>query len=50
MIELADDRDDKNLPMAQTGIEPLLELRGDQHGDALAERLNEAGYSSRTLQ
>ena len=47
MIELSHARDDANLPLAQTGVELLLELRSDQHADALAQRLNAAGYPSR---
>ena len=47
VIELSHARDDANLPLAQTGVELLLELRSDQHADALAQRLNAAGYPSR---
>jgi threonine dehydratase len=49
VIELSHVRDDARLPLAQTGVELLLELRGDEHADALAERLDAAGYPSRRL-
>jgi threonine dehydratase len=44
VIELAHVRDDASLPLAQTGVELLLELRGLDHADALAQRLGAAGY------
>jgi threonine dehydratase len=44
VIELAHVRDDASLPLAQTGVELLLELRGRDHADALAQRLGAAGY------
>jgi threonine dehydratase len=44
VIELSHARDDADLPLAQTGVEMLLELRGEEHADALAERLGAAGY------
>jgi threonine dehydratase len=44
VIELSHVRDDPTLPLAETGIELLLELRGDDHADTLAERLHDAGY------
>jgi hypothetical protein len=47
VIELAHARDDADLPLAQTGVELLLDLRGDDHVDALAERLGAAGYPVR---
>ena len=50
VIELVHVRDDPDLPLAQTGVELLLEVRGDEHTDALAERLQAAGYSTRGLQ
>jgi hypothetical protein len=34
VIELAHVRDDATLPLAQTGVELLVELRGDEHADA----------------
>jgi hypothetical protein len=37
-------RDDASLPLAETGVELLLELRGRDHADALAQRLGAAGY------
>jgi threonine dehydratase len=46
VIELAHVRDDASLPLAQTGVELLLELRGRDHADALAQRLGAAGYPS----
>lgn len=46
VIELSHARDDADLPVAQTGVELLLELRGDEHADALATRLSAAGYPS----
>lgn len=48
VIELAHARGDANLPLAQTGVELLLELRSDGHADALAQRLSAAGYPSRS--
>jgi len=50
VIELSHVRDDPGLPLAQTGVELLLELRGDEHADALAKRLDAAGYPSRGQQ
>jgi threonine dehydratase len=44
VIELSHVRDDPTLPLAETGVELLLELRGDDHADTLAERLHDAGY------
>jgi threonine dehydratase len=49
VIELSHVRDDAGLPLAQTGVELLLELRGDEHADTLAQRLDAAGYPSRGL-
>jgi threonine dehydratase len=46
VIELSHVRDEPDLPLAQTGVELLLELRGNEHADALAERLDAAGYPS----
>jgi threonine dehydratase len=50
VIELSHVRDDASLQLAETGVELLLELRGDDHADALAERLDAAGYPTRGLQ
>ena len=50
VIELSHARDDANLPLAQTGVELLLELRSEEHANALATRLNAAGYPSRIPQ
>jgi threonine dehydratase len=50
VIELSHVRDDAGLPLAQTGVELLLELRGDEHADVLAQRLGAAGYPSRGLE
>ncbi|HET6868238.1 MAG TPA: threonine ammonia-lyase [Solirubrobacteraceae bacterium] len=50
VIELSHARDDADLPLAQTGVELLLELRGGQHADALVTRLSTAGYPSRSAQ
>jgi threonine dehydratase len=47
VVELSHVRDDPALPLAQTGVELLLELRGDEHANALAARLHAAGYPSR---
>lgn len=47
VIELSHARDDAHLPLAQTGVELLLELRGEEHAQTLATRLNAAGYPSR---
>jgi threonine dehydratase len=44
VIELSHVRDDPSLPLAETGVELLLELRGDDHAATLAERLHAAGY------
>ena len=49
VIELSHVRDDPTLPLAETGVELLLELRGDDHADMLAERLDSAGYPARGL-
>ena len=48
MIELSHVRDDATLPLAQTGVELLVELGGTAHADALANDLDEAGYPTRT--
>jgi threonine dehydratase len=48
VIELAHVRDDASLPLAQTGVELLVELRGAAHADALARALAAAGYPART--
>jgi threonine dehydratase len=48
VVELSHVRDDATLPLAQTGVELLVELRGDEHADALATQLAAAGYPSRT--
>jgi threonine dehydratase len=48
VIELAHVRDDATLPLAQRGVELLVELRGDEHADALAKQLEAAGYVART--
>jgi threonine dehydratase len=50
VIELSHARDDADLPLAQTGVELLLELRGEEHADALAKRLSAAGYPTRMPQ
>jgi threonine dehydratase len=50
VIELSHVRDDPGLQLAETGVELLLELRGDEHADALAQRLDAAGYPSRRLE
>jgi threonine dehydratase len=50
VIELSHVRDDASLPLAETGVELLLELRGDEHADALAARLEAAGNPTRGLQ
>ena len=47
VIELSHAREDANLAVAETGVELLLELRSERHADALAKRLNAAGYPSR---
>ena len=44
VIELSHVRDDANLPLAQTGVELLVELRGTAHADALGQQLDAAGY------
>jgi threonine dehydratase len=44
VIELSHAREDANLALAETGVELLLELRSEHHADALAKRLNAAGY------
>jgi threonine dehydratase len=49
VIELSHMRDDPTLPLAETGVELLLELRGDDHADTLAARLEAAGYPSHGL-
>lgn len=46
VIEVYHVRDDAGLPLAETGVELLLELRGGDHAGALAERLDAAGYRS----
>ena len=46
VIELSHAREDMNLPLAETGVELVLELRSEAHADALAERLAAAGYPS----
>jgi hypothetical protein len=48
VIELSHVRDDADLPLAQTGVELLVELRGAAHADALATDLDAAGYPTRT--
>jgi hypothetical protein len=48
VIERSHVRDDANLPLAQTGVELWVELRGTAHADALAKDLEAAGYPSRT--
>jgi threonine dehydratase len=48
VIELAHVRDDATLPLAQTGVELLVELRGSEHAEALAIRLEAAGYVPQT--
>ena len=50
VIELSHARDDAALPLAQTGVELLLELRSEEHANALATRLSAAGYPSRRPQ
>jgi threonine dehydratase len=45
VLELSLPRDDASLPLAQTGIEMLVELRGAEHADALAKALDAAGYA-----
>ena len=47
VIELSHVRDDASLPLAQTGVELLVELRGAAHADALAKDLDAAGYPTR---
>jgi threonine dehydratase len=47
VIELSHVRDDPSLPLAQTGVELLVELRGTAHAEALARDLAAAGYPSR---
>jgi threonine dehydratase len=47
VIELSHAREDANLALAETSVELLLELRSEQHADALTKRLNAAGYPSR---
>jgi threonine dehydratase len=47
VIELSHVRDDAQLALAQTGVELVLELRGEEHADVLVERLEAAGYASR---
>jgi threonine dehydratase len=49
VVELSQMRDDPTLPLAETGVELLLELRGDDHAETLAGRLEAAGYPSRGL-
>ena len=44
VIELSHAREDMNLPLAETGVELVLEVRSEEHADALAERLGAAGY------
>ena len=46
MTELCQTRDDAELPLAHTGVDLLLELRGEAHVNALAQRLNAAAYPS----
>jgi threonine dehydratase len=48
VIELSHVRDDATLPLTQTGVELLVELRGIEHADALAKDLDAAGYPPRT--
>jgi threonine dehydratase len=48
VIDVSHVRDDATLPLAQTGVELLLELRGTAHADALAKDLDAAGYPTRT--
>jgi threonine dehydratase len=48
VIELSHAREDADLALAETGVELLLEFRSKQHADTLAQRLNAAGYPSRT--
>jgi hypothetical protein len=50
VIELAHVRDDATPPLAQTGVELLVELRGNEHADALAKQLEAAGYVARTAE
>jgi threonine dehydratase len=47
VIELSHVRDDATLPLAQTGVELLVELRGTAHADVLARELDAAGYPPR---
>ena len=49
VIELEHVRDDPDLPLAETGVELLVELRDDEHARQLAERLQTGGYPSRGL-
>jgi threonine dehydratase len=48
VLELAHIRDDATLPLGQTGVELLVELRGKEHAGALAKQLEAAGYVPRS--
>ena len=50
VVELSHVRADASLPLAETGVELVLELRGDEHADALTDLLDAAGYPSAGLQ
>jgi hypothetical protein len=48
VVELAHLRKTRRLPLARTGVDLLVELRGDEHANALARQLTAAGCPSRT--
>jgi threonine dehydratase len=49
VIELSHLRADPQLPLADTGVDLLLEVRGEAHAAALVEQLHTAGYRSSEL-
>ncbi|MEA2178953.1 MAG: threonine dehydratase [Solirubrobacteraceae bacterium] len=49
VLELSHVRDDAALALADTGVNLLVEVRGDDHAAALAARLANAGYPSQRL-